>query len=393
MGHHLGSKDSLVPLIDRLNKYPIGLVDSEKLREILGLLFDEREAFVASRFPLEEATLAELVRATGLVAEELTPMLETMADKGLIMDMPYAGTTYYLLMPGLIGFFEFTFMKHRSDLPMARLATLMREYLEESQTKEFFGSKTQLTRTLAYEEHIPVTSEIATYERAREIIREAGIGAVGLCYCRHKKEHLGKSCAKGAPMEGICISLGSAAKFLSRRGFAELKTEAELLEVLDRARELRLTHVTDNIREKPSFICNCCRCCCELMAGVQLGFHEGIAKTGFTAVIDPERCDYCGTCFTACNVKAIGLAKGATFATPQDRFAAVKEPVCLGCGACISACEKGALRLVPAKNRSRPPAKKRDLFIRILREKGRLGPFVTSRLKKQLRRVLTLGRG
>ncbi len=393
MGHHLGSKDSLVPLIDRLNKYPIGLVDSEKLREILGLLFDEREAFVASRFPLEEATLAELMRATGLEAAELAPVMETMADKGLVMDMPYAGTTYYLLMPGLIGFFEFTFMKHRSDLPMERLAILMREYLEESQAKEFFGSDTQLTRTLAYEEHIPVTSEIATYERAREIIREAGIGAVGMCYCRHKKEHQGKTCAKGAPMEGICISLGSAAKFLSRRGFAERKTEAELLQVIDQARELRLTHVTDNIREKPSFICNCCRCCCELMAGVQMGFHEGIAKTGFTARIDPERCDYCGTCFPACNVKAIGLAQGHSFTMPQDRFAAVKEPVCLGCGACISACEKGALRLVPAENRSRPPAKKRDLFVRILREKGRLGPFVTSRLKKQLRRAFTLGRG
>jgi NAD-dependent dihydropyrimidine dehydrogenase PreA subunit len=309
------------------------------------------------------------------------------------MDMPYAGTTYYLLMPGLIGFFEFTFMKHRTDLPMERLATLMREYLEENQAKEFFGSRTQLTRTLAYEEHIPVTSEIATYERAREIIREAGSGAVGLCYCRHKKEHQGKTCAKGAPMEGICISLGSAAKFLSRRGFAELKSEAELLAVIDRARELRLTHVTDNIRENPSFICNCCRCCCELMAGVQMGFHEGIAKTGFTAVIDPERCDYCGTCFTACNVKAIGLAKGQAFATPQDRFAAVKEPVCLGCGACISACEKGALGLVPINNRSKTPAKKRDLFLRILREKGRLGPFLTGRLKKQLRRAFTLGRG
>ena len=95
MGHHLGSKDSLVPLIDRLNKYPIGLVDSDKLREILGLLFDEQEVFVASQFPLEEATLAELVRATGLTAEALLPILETMADKGLVMDMPYAGTTYY----------------------------------------------------------------------------------------------------------------------------------------------------------------------------------------------------------------------------------------------------------------------------------------------------------
>lgn len=393
MGHHLGSKDSLVPLIDRLNKYPIGLVDTAKLREILALLFDEREAFVASRFPLEEATLPELVRATGLPGEELVPLLETMADKGLVMDMPYAGTTYYLLMPGLIGFFEFTFMKHRTDLPMARLAVLMREYLEESQGREFFGSATQLTRTLAYEEHIPVVSEIATYERAREIIREAGAGAVGLCYCRHKKSHQGKTCAKGAPMEGICISLGSAAQFLSRRGFAELKTEAELLEVIDRARELRLTHVTDNIRDRPSFICNCCRCCCELMAGVQMGFHDGIAKTGFTAIVDPELCDYCGTCFTACNVKAIGLAKGRAFPSPEDRFAEVKEAVCLGCGACISACGKSALRLVPAQNRLLPPRKKRDLFLQILKEKGRLRPFVTSRIRKQLRRAFTLGRG
>ncbi len=393
MGHHLGTKDSLVPLIDRLNKYPIGLVDSAKLREILALLFDEREAFVASRFPLEEATLAELTRATGLSATELQPVLEAMADKGLVMDMPYAGTTYYLLMPGLIGFFEFTFMKHRTDLPMARLAVLMREYLEESQAKEFFGSKTQLTRALAYEEHIPVVSEIATYERAREIIREAGFGAVGLCYCRHKKSHQGKTCAKGAPMEGICISLGSAAKFLTRRGFAEPKTEAELLAVIDHARDLRLTHVTDNIREKPSFICNCCRCCCELMAGVQMGYQEGIAKTGFTAVIDPERCDYCGSCFSTCNVKAIGLAKGQTSNSPTERFAEVRDSTCLGCGACISACEKGALSLIPADNRQVPPRKKRDLFIRILREKGRLGPFVTSRLKMQLRRAFRLGRG
>jgi hypothetical protein len=81
MGHHLGTKDSLVPLIDRLNRYPIGLVDSETLREILGLLFDPREAFVASRFPLEEATLEELVQATGLEPAELAPVLETMADK------------------------------------------------------------------------------------------------------------------------------------------------------------------------------------------------------------------------------------------------------------------------------------------------------------------------
>jgi hypothetical protein len=57
MGHLLSSKSTLIPLIDRLNRYPIGLVDSEKLREILAILFSGQEAFVASKFPLEEATL------------------------------------------------------------------------------------------------------------------------------------------------------------------------------------------------------------------------------------------------------------------------------------------------------------------------------------------------
>ena len=387
MGHVQGTKSSLVPLIDRLNKYPIGLVDTSKLREILALLFDEREAFVASRFPLEEATLAELARATRIGELELAPILERMADKGLVMDMPHAGTTYYLLMPGLIGFFEFTFMKQRADLPLEHLAMLMREYLEESQAPEFFGGATPLTRTLVYEEHVPVQSEITTYERAREIIKRASAGAVGLCYCRHKKEHEGKHCQKGAPVEGICISLGSAAKFLSRRGFAERRTTDELLAVLDRARDLRLTHITDNIRTQPSFICNCCQCCCELMAGVQMGFHDGINKTGFAAVIDETLCDYCGTCFKACNVKAIGLPKDRTFATPQDRVASVRTKVCLGCGACISACPKGALRLVAAPNHTLPPDKKRDLFAKMLKERRKLTPFVLSRVGRRLRRI------
>jgi ferredoxin len=373
MGHHLHAKSSLVPLIDRLNRYPVGLVDNGKLREILSLLFEEKEAYVASCFPMAETTLPELSRQTKMSPEELLPVLDVMADKGLIVDMPFEGTTYYLLLPGLIGFFEFTFMKRRADLPMAKLARLMEEYLgERSQATELFGSKTPLTRSLAYEEHVPVTSEITTYERAREIIKEAGYGAVQLCYCRHKKEHVGEKCKKGAPVEGSCISLGAGARFLTRRGFAEEKSVDELLAVLDRARALRLTHITDNIRQRPSFICNCCSCCCEIMHGVKAGFHNGVGKTGFTAVIDPKLCEYCGECFKACNVTAIGAPGGMRFETMEERYAAVREEVCLGCGACVSACKAGALTLFPADNREIPPLKKKDLQLQILKEKGRL---------------------
>lgn len=390
MAHITYSKDNLVPLIDRLNKYPIGLVDNEILREILSLLFSEEEAYVGSKFPLMEATLPELSKSTGMTSEKLLPILESMADKGLIMDMPYRDTTYYLLMPGVIGFIEFTFMKNRTDLPLKKLAKLMTDYFHEDhqngQAHEFFGSKTQLTRSLVYDEHIPVTSTITSYESAREIIKKSDFGAAGMCYCRHKRHHEGKDCRKGVPIEGTCISLGNGARFLSRRGFAEQKSKEELLEIIDLAHELKLTHVTDNIRNRPTFICNCCGCCCEIMAGVQMGYYNGVAKSIFIAVIDPEKCDYCGECFSACNVKAIGLQKDGNVA---KRVSEVKKQICLGCGACVSSCSKNAISLVPRENPSLPKRNKRELFKSILIEKGRLSPFIREMIKKKVKNIFS----
>ena len=386
MGHHQDSKDNIVPLIDRLNRNPIGLPDSDTLQRILAILFSADEAFIASRFPLQEATLRELSRATGWTETKLAPQLDTMAEKGLVMDLAYGGHRYYLLMPGLIGFFEFTFMKRRQDLPVEELAQLMHEYMFEdpdnAMGREMFGSATQLTRALVHEEHIPVESVVTTWESAREIVKKAGYGAIGLCYCRHKKEHLGNSCDKEAPTEEICISLGSAARFMVRRGFAEKRSVEELLAVLDRARSLNLTHITDNIRHKPSFICNCCSCCCELLGGVKQGFPDGVAKAPFTLQIDEQTCAGCGLCWQSCNV-------GAIEAVPVngEKLAEVAQDRCLGCGACISSCPTESLSLKPLA-RALPPERKRDLFSLILKEKKRYTPHLVESVKKKMRRKL-----
>jgi Na+-translocating ferredoxin:NAD+ oxidoreductase RNF subunit RnfB len=257
----------------------------------------------------------------------------------------------------------------------------MYENPQTGQASEFFGSKTSLTRSLVYEDQIPVSSEVTSYEDARKIIENASFGAVGMCYCRHKKEHLDETCAKGAPVENICISLGSAAKFMARRGFAKQKSKEELLAILDTAREHNLTHITDNIRLRPSFICNCCSCCCELMLGVQAGYHDGVGKTPFLAQVDTKSCNGCGLCFAACNVKAIDCVT-------DGRTAQINAPVCLGCGACIPACKREALTLVERAERPLPPEKRKDMFKAILKEKGRLKPYVVSGIKKKLRKLL-----
>ncbi len=391
MGHLLSTKSSLVPLIDRLNRFPVGLVDSPKLRRILELLFEPREAAVAAQFPLTEATFDELLARTGLPATELDGVLESMANKGLVMDLPYNGQTFYLLLPGLIGFFEFSFMRARDDLPQAELARLMSEYMQENgrdgQAGEFFGGRWPLTRALAYADKVPVSSRVTPWEDARAILRDADFLAVTTCFCRHKKAHEGKTCKQGAPVDEICMVLGEGARFLVRRGFAEERSLEQMLAILDQARALGLTHVTDNIREHPSFLCNCCRCCCELLHGVQSGFEDGIAKTPFLAEIDPERCDYCGECLRACNAKCIGLADAARDLPKGQRWAAVDSRVCLGCGACLPACERDALTLVPRPNHRPPPKDRNRLFAHKLWEKGRLLPYVTEGLRRGLGRL------
>ena len=49
---------------------------------------------------------------------------------------------------------------------------------------------------------------VLDYERASEVIETATHLGVGICYCRHKMEHLGRACA--APLE-ICMTFNTSA--------------------------------------------------------------------------------------------------------------------------------------------------------------------------------------
>jgi ferredoxin len=173
-----------------------------------------------------------------------------------------------------------------------------------------------------------------------------------------------------------------------RRGFAEKRSTEQLLAILEQARDLRLTHITDNIRHKPSFICNCCSCCCELLGGVQQGFPLGVAKTGYTLRVDEETCLGCGLCQKACNVAALEAVPSEN-GRSKKRMTVLPDH-CLGCGACISACPTTSLSLAPV---SRPPVPetKKDLFKAILKEKKRLTPFVLHGIKKKILRTIGMG--
>ena len=119
------------------------------------------------------------------------------------------------------------------------------------------------------------------------------------------------------------------------------------------------------------------------------GFPLGVAKASYTLEVDSDTCLGCGLCTKACNVEALVLAEGEGSSAKQ--VARVSEEKCLGCGACISACKTSSLSLIP-RVRPEPPARKRDLFARILKEKKRMTPFVIEGVKKKVMRVVGRGR-
>jgi Pyruvate/2-oxoacid:ferredoxin oxidoreductase delta subunit len=369
MGHAGNAKNEVYHLLaQRLNRNPVGTPVNETLMSILHRLYTEGEAIVAGKFSLFPMTLERVSGSTGIAAEQLKPTLDSMAQKGLVIDVPRKEATYYLLSPMVVGFFEYTFMRVRDDVDMKSLAELFQAYFQDRAViDELTGSDTKIERTLVYESLIPlaVETEVLNYERASEIIRKAGRGSLSLCACRHKASHLGKAC--GAPLE-VCTSLGFASDWVVHRGMGKPATVDELLRVLDRTEKLGLVHNCDNVLNHPTFICHCCGCCCVVLSKINEFGKYATHPSNFIPQVESARCAACGICANKCHVRAISMHdEGDGTDVPV-----VNEERCLGCAVCASSCPTGALTMARRLVLHIPPANAKEKFLRIAREKGRI---------------------
>ncbi|MEQ8236323.1 MAG: 4Fe-4S dicluster domain-containing protein [Syntrophomonadaceae bacterium] len=368
MGHLIHEKDEVYRVLaERLNREPVGAPINDTLMAILQRLYTESEALVGSQFPLVPIRLEQIAAAVGMSPEEIKPVLEGMADKGLVIDMPRRDTSFYMLAPMVIGFFEYTFMRARDEIAMKELAELFNSYFKNPEAiEELSGIDTRMMRTLVYERLIPaaVETEVLTYERASQVIREAGGGALSMCACRHKAMHLGKAC--DAPME-VCMSLGSAAEWVIRRGMGKGATVEELLQVLEQTEALGLVHNCDNVMNKPAYICHCCGCCCVIMKNIKEFGKYAVHPTNFLPVLAADSCIGCGICAQRCQIGAIDMYDDSE----GNELPLIDAEMCLGCGICASTCPSDALSMARREDVHVPPRTGREKFSRIAREKGK----------------------
>jgi ferredoxin len=275
----------------------------------------------------------------------------------------------------MAGFFEFSMMRLRGDVDQKLLAELYYQYItvEEDFIKALFTQgETQLGRVFVNE---PVLSNenalhVLDHERASEVVKTATHRGVGLCYCRHKMEHVGRAC--DAPRD-ICMTFNATAGSLIRHGYARAVDVAEGLDLLQEARERDLVQFGENVRKRVSFICNCCGCCCEAMiAQRRFGLLRPVHTTNFLPVVDNATCTGCGTCVSVCPVEAMTMVSANDPRRPQKKRAKVDEKMCLGCGVCVRACKTKSLSLAPRPERVITPLDSVHKAVLMAVERGKL---------------------
>jgi len=376
MAHHNTIKTSgYRNLVDRLNLMPQGAPLSDMLFKILEILFSEREAKLVSLLPIKPFTGKRAAEIWSLPLDEAKKILNELAERAILLDYEDGDDTTYILPPPMAGFFEFSLMRYRNDIDQKKLGELYYQYLnvEEDFIKDLFNTgQTQLGRVYVNEQLLSTDNDlyVLDYERATEVIKTATSIGIGVCYCRHKMEHVGKNC--DAPMD-ICMTFNGSAQSLVRHGVARKVEAAECIDLLHVAYEHNLVQFGENAREGVNFICNCCGCCCEaLTAARKFGMMNPVHTTNFLPVIDEQNCNGCGKCVSLCPVEAMTMVSANNPQKPSRKKAKLNADICLGCGICLRGCKEDALKLVNRAKRVITPVDSVHRTVLMAIERGKL---------------------
>ncbi|MGE5199633.1 MAG: 4Fe-4S dicluster domain-containing protein [Rhodospirillaceae bacterium] len=384
---HATARGAYGALADRLNRMPQGAPPTDLLFRILALMFTEREAGLVAQLPVRPVTARRAARIWGIGEAEARSVLDGLASRCILLDMEGPNGTLYILPPPMAGFFEFSMMRVRDDIDQHLLAELFYQYItveDDFIVSLFTHGETQLGRTFVNEPALadarpaPGTPsreaekrmQVLDYERASAVIGTAQHMGVGVCYCRHKAEHVGKAC--DAP-RNICMTFGGTADALIRHGYARRVDKAEGMDLLAQAYGSRLVQFGENVQRDVAFICNCCGCCCEAMiAQRRFGSMDPVHTTNYLPHVDAAACNGCARCVDVCPVEAMTLVSANDPAKPRRRRAEVSDDICLGCGVCTRVCTHGALWLVPRPERVVTPVDTLHRTVVMAIERGRL---------------------
>ncbi len=352
---HVSRKDIYRSLGEKIDNLTFRSPWNKALYDILSELYTTSEADLIVKMPYGLSNIARIQKVTKYERSQLQKILDDLCSKGLVLDIWIREEYYYMPSPMVIGIFELTMMRTGDNLNSKRWAELLYKYMLGDDSfyaaNAKHGEQVQIARTLPHEETINKSDyvEVLDYEKAVALIEDHDKFSIGLCSCRHEKYHVGeKKC--DVPLN-TCSSFGWTAAYLIRHNFAKEASKTEMLENLARSKELRLVLNADNVKNNITFLCHCCKCCCNLLLGInKFGYANSVVSSSFIAETADALCNGCSKCAKACPTNAIKMETRENV-KPKEKKPITDISFCLGCGVCAFECVSGARKLVKRQKR------------------------------------------
>jgi len=315
----------------------IGLGESGIAPRLFEMLADETDAKILLSLP---GTVPEVQAKTGLSQEEAEKRMKDLFLKGLVFPSHKTTPATYRMGRDFVQFHDATILWQ--DAPVEFL-DLWQEFMEK-EWPEYARRISEMlpkpfTRMIPVNVAIQAKTNILDFESVSDMVKKARILAVTKCTCRLTA----RKCDR--PLEA-CIQVNNAAAYALSRGTGRKITAEEALDILKKAEEEGLIHVTMNRHEVDHFICNCCPCCCQTMPILIKGGIRVVDPSRYRAEINSALCTGCGTCHERCYFGAIGWENG------EGSVSRVEESKCMGCGLCRVTCPEEAIELVEARPES-----------------------------------------
>ena len=320
----------------------VGEGESKYIPGIFETIADEKEAriLLAAAPP---ATIEAISEKTGIDTAEIEQMIDPLFKKGLI---------YVSKKPDAIRYYRVRQIYQMHDAtavmedPPQKMLDLWKEYM----ANEWCDYRTRIeadhgphSRVIPVNVAVDPQTTILPLDDVKTLIEGATSMAVTRCSCRV----IDGAC--GADVWN-CMQFDKAADYSVERGTGRKITNQEAIEMLQKAEDQGLVHVSSNARSVGKVICNCCEDCCMNWPMSKEGVKKNfVLPSRFKAAVDAELCSSCETCVDRCPFDAIDMEGEGDTAT-------VDAEKCWGCGVCLVTCPVEALSLEEVRPEDFVPA-------------------------------------
>jgi len=343
-------------LAKHLDNLPGGFPETDSGVElrILKRLFTTQEAEMAMGLSMAAEPAAVIAQRMNLDESQMAQILESMSRKGLIFQLHKDGQDLYMAAQFVIGIWEY----HVNDLD-EELIKDFNEYMPHFMQKSWMKHPTKQLRVIPISKSISAEMNIMPYEEAEDIIQDQSKIVVAPCICRKEHTIIDKGC------DGLleaCLIFGHGAYYYEKNGMGRSISREEAQGILKKASEAGLVLQPGN-SQKPSNICLCCGCCCQILKNLKTLEQPAKAVcTNYFATVNEEECTACGVCVDRCQMDAV---------TMED-VAQIEAEKCIGCGLCVVTCDSEAIDLKELAEADRwvPPTNTYKTYLRIARERG-----------------------